>query len=242
MALTAIIRIPEPENKVWKGAAEVTSVSRTGCNFSTSHACYVGRLIEIVMETPGELRDVEPDANTCSLVGMVQSCHAVVTNGRTMYNVGLAFIGKDAPESFKKDPLQTYRITGMRPDGMWAVSHFQKRKHSRYSVKVPLGVVIVDAIGKTSKRASATTVNVSPQGVSIITELDRQVGEKMKLAFDELDFFCIAVVRGSQPQPGRNILHLQLLDAEFPLRKLFPGETNPNMTPLQKAAWEFFYV
>lgn len=242
MSLTAIIRIPESKDKIWKGTAEVTSISRTGGNFCASQPCTLGRLIEIVMETPAPLRDYEPEARNCSLVGMVQSCTAVTGDDETMYNIGVAFVGKEAPGSFKENPLQNYRITGMRPDGMWAVKPFQKRRHSRYSVNVPLTISIVDPIQRTTKRASATTVNVSPEGVSIVTELIRQVGDKMKLAFEDLDFYCIAVVRGCQEHPARNILHLQLLDAEFPVRQLLIGETAATQTPVQKAAWEFFYV
>jgi hypothetical protein len=221
-AFPAIIHIPESEENIWKGVAEVTSISRTGGSFCSSRPCVVGRLVAIVMETPMDFRGFDHEEEEFySVVGLVQYCNVATVDGNTVYHLGIGFIGKRAPDSFRKNPLQSYCITGTRGDGMWTIKEvaqeFHNRKHPRFAARIPVRVTVVNAVAKTVVREDTITVNISAGGVSVFSRLDSQVGDKVKLAFEKLDFYCIAVVRGRQERAASKTLHLQILDAQFPV-------------------------
>ena len=54
--LAAIIQVTEKNGHTWKELADISTVSRNGAGFTLSRPCVVGRLINIVLPLPPELR------------------------------------------------------------------------------------------------------------------------------------------------------------------------------------------
>lgn len=228
--LKTIVQVKESETEVWKEVTRVTTVSRNGAGFGLSKPVTVGRLLTLVLPLEPNLRAYDQAEDLYPVMGLVQYCNEGMIDGKTVYHVGVGFIGKVVPESFKSDPQQSYRISGMRKDGLWEVteaeSQFKNRKQPRYWISIPASVSLIQRSETTNTREETTTQNLGAGGVSVGCSLDAQVGEKVKFACKELDFYAIAVVRNRKtPKDGPVTLHLQFVDTEFPIDKVIAKMT-----------------
>ncbi|MFN2501362.1 MAG: PilZ domain-containing protein [Pyrinomonadaceae bacterium] len=223
--LRTIVQVKEFDGETWKELTDVTTISRNGAGFSLSRECTVGRLVSLVMPLDRELRAYDENAELYPVMGLVQYCNAATVDGETIYHVGVGFIGKSVPESYAKDPRQSYRITGMKTDGMWeiteATSQFTNRKQPRYWVSIPVTVTLIHKSDKAVIREETVTTNIGTGGVSIASSLDVKIGEKVKFACKGIDFYAIAVVRNRQKQDGHaTTLHLEFAEDNFPVEKV----------------------
>jgi hypothetical protein len=145
--------------------------------------------------------------------------------GEKIFHVGVGFVGKKVPESFKKNPNQSYRISGMRKDGLWEVSEadaqFKNRKQPRYWITLPGTVTLIQRSAPGGAKEDVVTQNVAAGGVSVTCTLAAGVGDKVKFGCKEVDFYSIAVVRNRKvPKKGAPTLHLEFIDSEFPIDKV----------------------
>ena len=215
---------------MWKEFTEVRSVSRNGAGFCLSRPCVIGRLITIVMPLDPDLRAYDKGKDLYPVMGIVQYCNAAVANDITVYHVGVGFIGKKIPDSFKSNPAQSYRISGMSKEGMWQVtearSEFKQRKNPRFWTAIGVTVSLIRRAKGSPLKEETFTKNVSLSGVSIACGLDADIGDKVKVAFKELDFYTVAIVRNiNRSDPDQPTLHVEFVDSEFPIEKMIEART-----------------
>lgn len=228
--LRTIVQVKERDNKVWKEVTQVTTVSRNGAGFMLPRPVAVGRLLTLVMPLDPELRAYDQDAEVYPVMGIVQYCNASTVNGEHIYHVGVGFVGKQVPESFKVDPEQSYRINGMTKEGLWEISEaesqFKKRKQQRYWVSIGILVSLLQRAEQSIVKEETFTRNVAAGGASVACTLTAAVGDKVKVAIKELDFYAIAVVRNRKATKNETpTLHLEFIDAEFPIEKVIAART-----------------
>jgi hypothetical protein len=226
--LKAIVQIKDGPDDVTKEVAAISTVSRNGAGFSLSRKCDVGRLVTIVLPMPPELRAYDSDKELYPVLGIVQYCNEGMIGSNKVYHVGVGFIGKKMPESYKTDPTQNYRITGMTKDGLWEITEagtkFQNRKKPRYWVSLPVTVSLIQKEEKSITREETYTKNVGAGGVSVTSALNASVGDKVKFACRAIDFYAIGVVRNIKSNKGESpTLHLEFLENEFPIEKVIRG-------------------
>jgi hypothetical protein len=228
--LQTIVQVKEAGGENWKEVTRVTTVSRNGAGFCLSRPCSVGRLLTLVMPLEADLRAYDQDAELYPVMGLVQYCNEGLIDGKTVYHVGVGFVGKNVPESFKADPNQSYRISGMRKDGLWEITEadgqFKNRKQPRYWISLPATVTLLQRSDAPAAREETSTKNIGSGGVSVACSLIAGAGEKLKFACKELDFYSIAIVRNRKVAPdGSATLHLQFVDTEFPIDKVIAMRT-----------------
>lgn len=226
--LQTIVQVREDDGEVWKEVVKVTTVSRNGAGFSLSRPCVVGRLITLVMPLDPELRAYDHDREVYPVMGIVQHCNPATVDGAKVYHVGAGFIGKNVPESFKTDPTQNYRIAGMTTDGLWRVteteSQFKKRRQPRYWIGIPATVSLLKKAENSGAKEETYTINIAAGGVSVVCRLAASVGEKVKFACPSANFYAVAIVRNrKQPKGELPTLHLEFVDAQFPVERVVPS-------------------
>lgn len=229
--LKTIVQVKEGDGETWKEVTKVTTVSQNGAGFSLTRPCFVGRLVTLVMPLDPNLRAYDQEREVYPVMGIVQHCSAATVDGETVYHVGVGFIGKDIPESFKADPVQNYRISGMTKEGLWKVteakSQFKNRKQPRYWVGIGVTIGLLQRAEKSGAKEETYTVNVAAGGVSVVCTLDARVGEKVKFACKKLNFYSMAVVRNRKTRKNEMpTLHLEFVDNEFPVEKVIPKPVN----------------
>lgn len=226
--LAAIIQVTEKNGHTWKELADISTVSRNGAGFTLSRPCVVGRLINIVLPLPPELRAYDVNEELYPVTAIVQYCNEGMDGGEKIFHVGAGFVGKNMPESFEADPTQSYRITGMNRDGLWEITEsrrqFQNRKDPRFWISMPVTVALIQKEDKSIIREETYTKNVSAGGVSIASSLNASVGDKVKFACKGLNFYAMGVVRNIIPGDSPTV-HLKFLDNEFPIDKVIRMQT-----------------
>lgn len=223
--LKTVVQIKESETENWKEVIKVTTVSRNGAGFSLSRECKVGRLLTLVMPLDRELRAYDQDAEMYPVLGLVQYCNEGMIDGKPVYHVGVGFVGKQIPASYKADPTQNYRIVGMKKDGLWEIAEveaqFKNRQQPRYWMNVGFTISLLQKADNSGAKEDVVTQNIGAGGISAVCSLDASVGEKVKVACGELEFYAIAVVRNRKiVSSGHKTLHLEFIDAEFPMERL----------------------
>lgn len=228
----AIVKAKFSETEFWKEKAQMKSVSRLGAGFEIAKPCKIGQLISLLIPMPVHLRLFDHDKELYTVWGLVQHSHGVSYDNFTGYHVGVAFIGREAPQSFFDRPDQSYRITGLNEEGVWNVTEaereFINRKHPRLWASLPAQL----RVDRTNSEAGAensfanyfidcVTENVSRSGAAVFCETSANVGDHVKFHCPQFDFTSDAIVRNRRGS-GNTIpkIHLEFLGNEFPVEKI----------------------
>lgn len=224
-ALKTLVKVRDSDNEVWKDVTEVTTVSKNGAGFDLRRPCAVGRLVTLVLPMPRELRVYDEEEKLYPVMGLVQYCNEAKENGEGVYHVGVGFIGKVVPGSFRVNPLQSYRITGMTSEGLWTVTEvdtpFTIRRDPRFWVAFDVSVTLLQKEKRTSKKENAVTQNIGAGGAAVVCELDAKVGDTVKFGCKAFNFYTMATVR--ELKERKNLpptLHLEFVENRFPVDKI----------------------
>lgn len=222
--LKAIVQVKESEDESWKQVTKVVTVSRNGAGLQLTRPCLVGRLVTLVMPLDPELRAYDKKAEVYPVMSIVQYCNASTIDGETVYHVGVGFVGKKTPESYLADPTQSYRISGMKKDGLWEITEaelqFKNRRQPRYWISLPVMISLLQRGDSSGEKEETATKNICAGGVSVACSLVAGIGDKVKFACAELDFYSMAIVRNRKTNKGGVTLHLEFIDNEFPIDEI----------------------
>ena len=100
----AVVKVRESKEDSWKETADVISSSSTGAGLYINRECQVGRLVSLMFPLEPHLRSYDHDKELYRVWGLVQHCHMLPAENEAGYHVGVAFIGKHSPESYRQDP------------------------------------------------------------------------------------------------------------------------------------------
>ncbi len=227
----AVVKVKE-ESGSWKETAEVISVSPTGAGFYLKRPCKAGRLVSMMIPVEPELRAYDHDKELYRVWGLVQHCHKIASDDPG-FHIGVAFVGRNAPESYKADPEQSYRICGMSDDGLWkikeAAKEFKPRRDTRFYTAIDHYLAVVDGHKTSLKGERATTENISKHGAAVRTTLDVHVGDRVKFINEQFDFSGLAVVCNRRDgSDGKSLLNLQFVENVFPVEKITVSANTPS--------------
>lgn len=226
MSLNAVVKGTDAAEGEWKEIADIASVSATGGGMYIQRECQVGTLVSMMLPMEPHLRCYDHDKELYRVWGLVQHCQALAGDeGEAGYHVGVAFIGKSAPQSYKQNPDQPYKICGMTHEGLWKVTEakaqFKVRQHVRYWTNVEPYLALVDVNRDALRGERTTTENISKSGAAVVSTLDVNVGDRVKFICEKYDFSGLSVVCNRQTgKDGRQRLHLQFVENTFPVEKL----------------------
>jgi hypothetical protein len=237
LLVSAVVKAKENKDSFWKETTELISVSRMGAGFYLENKCEVGRLISLMMPMPKQLRCYDIEKELYRVWGLVQHCSPVSGDAGSMYHVGVAFAGKESPQSYNENPLQSYRIAGMNEDGTWRVveskTNFVVRRHPRHWVSLRVLLSAFDANDKLMMDEDARTENVSLSGAAVFSNMNVDVGDSVTFDSIEHNFSSLAVVRNRQtPESDADLpkIHLEFVGDTFPVERL--------LLPVEKDAFE----
>lgn len=214
-----------------KEAAEVISMSSGGAGFYLSTRVEPGQLVSALLPLEPEFRTYGKQRELFPVWGLIQHCHKTASTESKRYHVGIAFIGKHAPESFNSDPRQSFQICGMSEDGLWTVKEtgksFKARRDTRFHTSIDLYLAVIDGKQTAIKGERTTTENISRGGAAVVSTLDVSVGDRVKFISEKFDFSGLAVICNRQPgHDGRSRLHLQFVENQFPVESIKQPASN----------------
>ena len=224
--LKAIVNFQTSPDHTWKEVTKALNVSKSGASFLLTHPCEVGRLASLVISMPIKCRVYDYDEEYYSVVGLIQYCQKVTpSKGKTLYSVGVAFVGKDLPAGYDLNPTQNYHISGTTASGMWqirpSIEAFKVRSATRFWVPLAVTISLIQRKKTLDYKQHTRTCNISTSGALVICSLDVAIGQKVKFACKEKEFYSICIVRDRQMRDGKQpLLHLEFVDHKFPVETI----------------------
>ncbi|MDQ2747432.1 MAG: PilZ domain-containing protein [Acidobacteriota bacterium] len=237
LALPVRVESRADENMSWNEITRLTDISAFGAGFNLKRSVKRGRLIQMTMPLPRQMRCYDFVEPQYKIWGLVRSCvvksspAAAVQNGE--YSIGVAFVGKTPPLSYFDNPNKLYELSHQGKTGnLWKVVEIgidgdgnalpkDVRRHSRLSLPTDIFLEKLDADGNITASEATVTENLSLSGAAIFSTLTAEVGEFVRVRCDSYGVSIISVVRGSRiGQDGIPRLHVEFIDRLFPLEGL----------------------
>src|SRR6476661_1322702 len=111
----------------WSEITRLTNVTPFGAGFTLKRPIEIGRLLYMTIPMPRQLRvfdHVEDQYRVWALVRYVKGIPQ--PDGKTIFDVGSAFIGKRPPASYKDEPWKRYEISTSALESLASVSETLK--------------------------------------------------------------------------------------------------------------------
>lgn len=146
------------------------------------------------------------------------------------FALGVAFIGKNPPISWLKDPKKTFDIQA--PEGGKGAFTLievadeadgpdlqdERRRHTRFPVPISVLLEALDSSGQVSIAEMTVTENISLGGAAVFASIDAEIGSFIRFTSQQYNVTLISVVRAKRMGPdGIPRLHLEFVDRLFPL-------------------------
>ncbi|HEY5885109.1 MAG TPA: PilZ domain-containing protein [Pyrinomonadaceae bacterium] len=224
LKLPVRVRCRETPEIEWTEVTRLIDVSPFGARFTLKHPIERGRLLHMTIPMPRQLRvfdHVEDQYRVWALVRFVQS---TTTAGSSVFEIGVAFIGKHPPRSYEENPAKRYDIKGRASDSLSIPEELEQattedqRTQTRHNIPVDIRIETLNENGESDLSESTVAENISQKGAAIYTTLDLPVGRMIRLTSEQYNLTVHAAVRGrSVGASGVQRIHVEFIDREFPL-------------------------
>ncbi len=216
----------------WNEITRLTDVSAFGAGFTLKRPVKRGRVVQLTIPMPRQLRCYDFSEAQYRIWGLVRRCiETSKQSTEPLFSVGVAFIGKSAPDGFVEHPSRLYDISHRAVDtaGFWHLTDADLnadesalapdlRKQSRFHIPEALTLELMDSDGNVTSSESTVTENISVGGAAVFTQYDVDAGTFFRVTSDRHNVKIISVVRGRRTGPdGITRLHLEFIDRLFPL-------------------------
>lgn len=232
VSLTLPVRIESKVNRsyAWDEVTRLNDVSAFGAGFNLRRPLKRGRLVQMTIPLPRQLRCYDYMEPQYKIWALVRRCIPVSHNqNKENYAIGVAFIGKNPPSSYIHDPAKLYDITHLAEKSFWQIVEAEDRpdetempkdarRHTRF--QIPIGIILetVDENGDVTGSEMTVTENISLGGASIFTSLATEIGSFVRVLSDQYNVSIISIIRGKRAgADGITRLHVEFIDRFFPL-------------------------
>lgn len=230
LKLPVKIACRETRDFEWVEMTRLTDVTPFGAGFTLKRPTEKGRLLHMTIPMPRQLRvfdHVEDQYRVWALVRYLRvTLHK--TEKTSVFNVGVAFIGKRPPTGYEENPSRRFEIAGSAAESLASVEEIDvvvkresgrdKRVHTRHNIPVDMLLEMLNEKGGVGQSESTVTENISLKGATIFTSLAIPVGRFIRLTSSQYQMTVHAVVR-STSTGSDNIprIHVEFIDREWPL-------------------------
>ncbi|MBL8180803.1 MAG: PilZ domain-containing protein [Blastocatellia bacterium] len=232
LPLPARVEVRIDTRSTWNEVTRLSDVSAFGCGFTLKRPVKRGRLVQLTIPMPRQLRCFDYSEPQYKIWGLVRRCISISkTQADPSFAVGVAFTGQKPPSDFLEHPSRLYDITHRESEseGFWHVTQADLRaddsdlpkdlrKQTRFFIPECLVLELMDQDGNVIQSESTVTENISLGGAAVFTQYDLDPGAFLRVKSERFDVTIISVVRGKRTgQDGITRLHLEFIDRLFPL-------------------------
>lgn len=230
LALPVRVESRVSDSVVWNEITRLTDVSAYGAGFNLKRPVKRGRLVQMTMPLPRQMRCYDYAEPQYKIWGLVRSCISKEKSPtEESHSVGVAFIGKRPPSSYLDDPAKLFEISHLENGKLWSIVDApiqpdetvlpkDLRRHTRFSIPASVIVEKIDAEGNVLASEPTVTENLSLSGTALFSTLDATIGEFVRVKSEQYNASIISVVRARRVGPdGIPRLHVEFVDRFFPL-------------------------
>ena len=227
LALHLPVRVQgrETPNFEWTEVTRLINVTPFGAGFTLKHPTEKGRLLFMTIPMPRQLRVFDHVEDQYRIWAIVRYMKASISDNRTVFNVGVAFIGKRPPASYEKEPWKRYDINNTVFEALTSAEEIltpftsaDQRVHTRHNIAVDMRVELINADGEVTDSEQTVTEDISTRGATIFTTLDIPQGRFIRLISEQYRITAHAAIRSrSTGADGVPRIHVEFIDREWPL-------------------------
>lgn len=219
------VQVRETPDFEWTEITRLTNVTPFGAGFPLKRPTEKGRLLYMTIPMPRQLRVFDHVEDQYRVWAVVRYMKAAIAEKDTVFNIGVAFIGKRPPASFENEPWKRYDISTSAFQALAAADDILKplpsadqRAHTRHNIAVDMRLELVDIDGEVITTEHTVTENISTKGATLFTTLDIPLGRFIRLTSDQHGITTHAAIRSrSTGTDGIPRIHVEFIDKEWPL-------------------------
>jgi hypothetical protein len=232
VSLALPVRVESKVNRTyaWDEVTRLNDVSAFGAGFNLRRPIKRGRLVQMTIPLPRQLRCYDYMEPQYKVWALVRRCIPINKHNQDeSYAIGVAFVGKNPPSSYIHDPAKLYDITQLSDNNLWNIVEAdekadesdipkENRRHTRFHIPVGMILDVVDEDGNVLGSEMTVSENISLGGAAIFTSLEAEIGSFVRVKSDQYNVSIISIVRGKRlGKDGITRLHVEFIDRFFPL-------------------------
>ena len=219
------VRCRETPDFEWQEVTRLTNVTPFGAGFTLKRPTERGRLLHMTIPMPRQLRVFDHVEDQYRVWSIVRYLKANPSGKQTVFDVGVAFIGKRAPASYEKEPWKRYDISTNVYEALTAAVDMlrplpseDQRAFTRHNIAVDMRVEILDLNGEVVESEHTVTEDISTKGATLFTTLQISPGRFIRLTSEQQGITAHAAIRSrSTGADGIPRIHVEFIDREWPL-------------------------
>lgn len=225
LPLTLPVRVRGRETMTfeWTEVTRLINVTPFGAGFTLRHPTEKGRLLHMTIPMPRQLRVFDHVEDQYRIWAVVRYVKTSIVENKTVFEVGVAFIGKRPPASYEKEPWTLYDVTNTNFEAAKSADEIvipfaDQREFTRHSIAVDMRIEIVDENGRVIEDEQTVTENISTKGATLFTTLEVPLGRFVRLTSEQYRLTVHAAIRSRSKGPdGVPRIHVEFVDKEWPL-------------------------
>jgi len=219
------VRGRETPDFEWMEVTRLTNVTPFGAGFTLKRPTERGRLLHMTIPMPRQLRVFDHVEDQYRIWAIVRYIKADSSGKQTVFEVGVAFIGKKAPASYEKEPWKRYDIStnvfqALKPADEMLIPLLLEdpRALTRHNIAIDMRVEILDLNGDVVESEHTVTEDISTKGATLFTTLQIPPGRFIRLTNEQQGITAHAAIRSrSTGADGIPRIHIEFIDKEWPL-------------------------
>lgn len=223
LALPVRVRGRDTPTFEWTEVTRLSNVTPFGAGFSLRHPTEKGRLLHMTIPMPRQLRVFDHVEEQYRIWAIVRYMKPSVSDDRTAFDIGVAFIGKRPPASYEKEPWRRYDVArntfeaNTNPEDL-LTPFTDQRAYTRHNIAVDMRVEVIDSKGEIVEREQTVTEEISIKGATLFTTLQVSEGRFIRLISEQYGITAHAAIRSrSTGADGIRRIHVEFIDTEWPL-------------------------
>ena len=227
LRLPVRVRCRETADLDWSEVTRLIDVTPFGAGFTLKRPLEKGRLLHMTIPMPRQLRVFDHAEDQYKVWAVVRYVRPTASpDGKPLFEVGVAFIGKQPPRSYEGNPSKRYEVAAAIPGQLptleeWVPTELtssDKRSATRHNIPVDMLIEILNESGQVETSEHTVTENISGKGAAIYTTLSLPEGRFIRLSSEQFKISVYAAVRGSSMGPtGVTRIHVEFIDREWTL-------------------------
>ena len=207
----------------WTEVTRLTNVTPFGAGFTLRHPTEKGRLLHMTIPMPRQLRVFDHVEDQYKIWAVVRYIKTTIIENKTVFEVGVAFIGKRPPASYEKEPWTLYDVTNTTFEATKSADEIvipfaDQRAYTRHNIAVDMRIEIVNEAGNVIETEQTVTENISTKGATLFTTLEVPSGRFVRLTSEQYRITVHAAIRSrSKGADGVPRIHVEFIDKEWPL-------------------------
>lgn len=225
LQLPVRVRVRETRDYEWTEMTRLMNVTPFGAGFTLKRPTEKGRLLHMTIPMPRQLRVYDHVEDQYRIWAIVRYLKTEISEKGNVFIVGVAFIGKRAPDSYEKEPWRRYDVATNVFEGISVPEDMVKPfaiedqlADTRHQIAVDMRVELLDENGAVVETEQTVSEKIGSRGATLFTTLDLQQGRFIRLTSEQARTTAHAAIRSRHiGADGIPRIDVEFVDKEWPL-------------------------